>query len=104
MPGTDKEFQIFVKTISGEVTLDVKASDRILFVKAQIQDKEGIPPEKIRLVYKGQKLRGPETLASHGIVDDDGKRDYTIFGVTLPETIPLPPTATSDATSDNPAS
>ena len=34
--------QIFVKTVTGKITLEVEASDSIEKVKAKFQDKEGI--------------------------------------------------------------
>ena len=78
----------------GYVTcLDVNERDTIAAVKAKLQVKEGIPPEKIKLIWKGQKLRNEETLIDYGIVDNE--QDWLIFGVLLPETLPLPtPTIT----------
>lgn len=50
--------QIFAKTMTGKtITLeDVESSDLVYDLKIQIQGKEGIPPEQIRLIYVGFQL------------------------------------------------
>ena len=62
------------------VVLEVNENDTIEEVKAKLQDKCGIPSEKLRLCHKGRKLRNGTTLQSHGIVDDD-KTDWMVVGM-----------------------
>lgn len=63
------EMQIFIKTLNRKtISLTVSPRDTIDKVKADIQEREGMPPERQRLIYHGKLLEdGSKTLADYNI-------------------------------------
>ena len=60
--------QIFVKTLTGKtITLYVNPDEHLGYTKYRIQDKEGIPSDQQRIIFKGQQLEDHKTLTFYKI-------------------------------------
>ena len=59
---------IYVKTLTGKtIVFDYKSTYTVADIKAQIQNKEGIPPDQMRLVFDGRQLEDERTLGDYNI-------------------------------------
>ena len=60
--------QIFITRMTGKtVTIDASDGDTILLIKEKFQDKEGLSPAQVCLLFGGHELDDDKTLADYSI-------------------------------------
>ncbi|CAH2448713.1 Ubiquitin-like protein [Komagataella phaffii CBS 7435] len=60
--------EIKVKTLTGrEIPVEVEPTDKIIDIKALMEEKEGIPPSQQRFLFSGKQLSDDQTLEFYKI-------------------------------------
>jgi len=68
MVGHCGRMQIFVKNLHGRtLTLEVEPHDSVEEIKTKIEEKDGMPPYRQRLIWCGKQLEDERCLADYGI-------------------------------------
>jgi len=77
------KMHIVIKTLMGKtITLEVESSDTIDMVKAKIQEIEGIPTKRQKLVFSGREIKiNGRALADYNI--QDGSIIYLVLKLSL---------------------
>ena len=70
--GGDMRMKISIKSMTGKTfSLDVRPSNSVGEVKCLIWDKEGMPPDQMRLVFNSEQLQDDDrTLSDYNIEKD----------------------------------
>ena len=70
--------KIVLKFLTGAtITLDVEPSDTIENVKLKIQEKEGLLPDHLRLIFEHKKLENGTLVVDHNI--QEGSELVVVF-------------------------
>lgn len=60
--------QILISFLTGKtITLEMELSVTVETVKQRVQDKEGIPPDQVHLLFGGRKMEDSHTLADYDV-------------------------------------
>jgi len=63
--------KLSIQTPAGQIVrVDAAAGELVEYVKAKIQEKEGIPADEQKLIYNGKQLENGKTLASYEITQN----------------------------------